>query len=58
VNVSASSESTGSKNKAKAALAIYHNFLASKSVSLCRSEIEQYCMEALEKPFEKFDILM
>jgi hypothetical protein len=56
VNVSASSESTGSKNKA--ALAIYHNFLASKSVALCRSEIEQYCMEALEKPSEKFDILM
>jgi hypothetical protein len=58
VNVSASSESTGSNNKAKAALAIYHNFLASKRVELCRSEIEQYCMEAVEKPSEKFDILM
>jgi hypothetical protein len=58
VNVSTSSESTGSNNKAKAALAIYHNFLASKNVTLCHSEIEQYCMKAVEKPSEKFDILM
>jgi hypothetical protein len=47
VSVSTSSESTGSNNKAKAALAIYHNFLASKNVALRRLEIEQYCMEAV-----------
>jgi hypothetical protein len=50
--------SMGSNNKAKAVLAIYHNFLASKNVTLCCSEIEQYCTEAVEAPCEKFDILM
>jgi hypothetical protein len=58
VNVSTSSESVGSNKRAKAALALYHNFRASKNVMLCRSEMEQYCTEEVESPCEKFDILM
>jgi hypothetical protein len=58
VNLSTSSESVGSNKKAKAALAIYHNFQASKNVMLCRSEIEQYRTDEVESPCEKFDILM
>jgi hypothetical protein len=52
VNVSTSFESVGSNKKAKAALAIYHNFRVSKNVMLYHSEIEQYCTEEVESPCE------
>jgi hypothetical protein len=47
VNVSTSSENVGSNKRAKAALALYHNFPASKNVMLCCSEMEQYCTEEI-----------
>ena len=58
VNVNTSSKSVGSNKRAKAVLAIYHNFRASKNVMLCRTKIEQYCTEEVESPCETFDILM
>jgi hypothetical protein len=48
----------GSNKRAKVALAIYHNFQASKNVMWCHTEIEQYCMEEVESPCETFNILM
>jgi hypothetical protein len=36
----------------------FHSFRASRNLMQCKTEIEQYCLEDVERPSENFDILM